>query len=92
MSQPTMNVWVKVGTDQPIMITCKSGDYIDTLKVKIKEQLAPDFDQTARHKIIVKDADGVPIEPDIEISTLNNNSKNPFLVDAPAPKTSTGQF
>jgi hypothetical protein len=88
-------VWVKVTPDgQPTEITCESDDNIDRLKIKIKEQLSPDFDQVARYRIIIRDANNVIIDPGIGISSygqsLGYNSKYPFLVDAPAPNTSSG--
>jgi hypothetical protein len=90
-----IHVWIKVTPNgQQTEIICEPDDNIDRLKIKIKEQLSPDFDQVARHKIIVRDAIGAIIDPGVEISSyaqsLGSSSKHPLLVDAPAPNTSPG--
>jgi hypothetical protein len=81
---------------RPTKITCESDDDIDTLQRRMKEQLSPEFDQVARHKIIVRDANGAIIDPGVEISSygqsLGSSSKLPFLVDAPAPTSVTGKI
>jgi hypothetical protein len=89
-------VWIKVMPNrQPTEIICEPDDNINRLKIKIKDQLSPDFDQVARHRIIIRDADGVIIDPGVGISsygeTLGYSSKHPFLVDAPALNTSSGK-
>jgi hypothetical protein len=81
---------------RPTQIICESDDNIDTLQRRIKEQLSPEFDQMARHKIIVRDANGGIIRPSYLISScystgLGYDDETPFLVDSPAPTSSTGK-
>jgi hypothetical protein len=75
-------VWIKVTHDgQPTEIICEPDDNIDRLKIKIKQQLSPDFDQVDRDEIIVRDATGAIIDPGVEISScgesLGSSSKHP---------------
>jgi hypothetical protein len=88
-------LWIKITPDgRPTKIACEPEDDVDTLQKRIKEQLSPKFDQVPRDEIIVKDANNVIIDPGVGISSygqsLGSSSKHPFLVDAPAPNTSSG--
>jgi hypothetical protein len=93
----TLYVWIKVMPDsQPTKITCDPNDDIDTLKRRMKEQLPHEFDEVDRHKIIVRDANGAIIRPSYLVSSCNStglgyDDETPFLVDAPAPTSSTGK-
>jgi hypothetical protein len=77
---------------QPTEIICESDDNINRLKIKIKEQLSPKFDQVFRDEIIVRDANGAIIRPSYLVSScystgLGYDDETPFFVDAPTPST-----
>jgi hypothetical protein len=93
----TICVWIKVMPDgQPTMIACESDDNIDVLKRRMKEQLSSKFGHVDRDEIIVRNANGVIIRPSYLVSScystgLGYDDETPFLVDAPAPTSSTGK-
>jgi hypothetical protein len=90
----SIHVWIKVTPNgRPTKIACEPDDDIDTLQRKIKEQLSSKFGHVDCDEIIVRDANGEVIDPDVRISSLAQSlgcsSKLPFFVDGPVPQASS---
>ena len=78
--------WVKViGQSRPTKVLCGEDADIDTFTRAIKREFAQTFAYVDVHQIVVKSPDGVALEPDVIIGTLNVGlSKNDaFLVPPP---------